>query len=741
MASSDRDPSTPATGPTAEGVAFAPIHATLLQPRYHEVESPAGDLDPACRLQLLCAVEEHPSVPSLLRGLLLEEFLADVHGRGSLPTESPPSAISGGSLDTFPNISSNVRLSISPKGTGEVIIEGDTSQPRVTFFFEAGLSTGFRKVHVPCAQPRAARGDTRRVVRILLVNLASPRYPHTTAPLGIITLGGYLRSSNTDGQVAIGYFDLQLENIDALHERIGHFRPDIVGLSVQFGAEESMFELLDGFSAAASARSPLIVLGNVLPTYAAAAILRRHPQVVCVVGRGEPALRSLVDSVSTGGGNGPFFDLPNACFLSGSTIYEIGAATFDLAALGLADWRLFSEQYPLDRYQELWMEASRGCPQKKNGIGCSFCAIMPSGDSRDWIARPPEALVQELEVLAELGVRHVRFADEEFMAGQTQAALDLALVLVETRRALLDRGVRLPTFDFAIRVDDVYKRARKRRLALHPSPADDNDIRRQALNAFKSAGLVQVYLGLEAGSARQLKRLYKAASPEDNSRAIAILREISIRIAGGWIMIDPLMEGLQDVEENIEFIINNRLLPIRAQDDFVTNSINRMRVLEGSPFVDLLRRQHLLGDLKPNLLEYRFRYKDPLVGKLAHLLDEWEAESAVLMYAAKSLVGVSATAESPAEPERLLAQHLFGLKQLDFELVKRLVRSGAAESRKDWRAIIEELRAARSEAIHRMHADSEAGLLPEDLNVEALFTFVATSTQGRRIPEDARAIG
>ena len=387
----------------------------------------------------------------------------------------------------------------------------------------------------------------------------------------------------------------------------------------------------------------------------------------------------------------------------------------------MPDWEALCKKYPLRSYQEIWMEASRGCPRKRNGVGCSFCAIVPDINERDWKCRPLERISAELNLLARLGAKHIRFADDEFMAGQTIRALEFAATLKQLRKSLRAGGMDLPTFDLAMRVDDVYKRGpreARQRWKSGRRLISNNETRRLALIAFKEVGLTQVYLGLESGSLSQLKRMYKGVAPEDNKRAIEILRELGLQVAGGWIMIDPLMEGIEELKENIAFLEENRLIPERVEDDFVTNPIGAMRVLEGSPLVGIIRRQGLLGPKKENLIEYQFRYKDEAIAKIAHVLTRWEGEVAPFLYALKNRVALGVLCQQPHTQLEYLADYLFHLKGLDFEFLKEIVgifdqSSSHVPSSVDLEAVIRKFRTKRTKEICRFAQDLVGGIVDD----------------------------
>src|SRR5581483_6083821 len=587
----------------------------------------------------LFGYEDTKTGESILRTLSLDQFLQAINNvriRDSLPV----SAIRGATSLTESEIQVLSRqmdmeldVQTDKEGNGQVVIGKRTGEKRFVFFFEHGYSTGLRKIIVPyrsnLLNPLSLRHDhiLAKKVRILFINLKSNQYPLFTAPLAIVTLGGYLKRVFGD-QVGIDYYDLQLETQETALDCVRRSAPDIVGISVKIGELEEMYQLLNNLRTLPLAKRPLIVLGNVIPTYAADEIYRLYPEVMCVIGRGETAMEALTEHVAANREDGRFFHIPNSSFILNSTIYHVDGIPFHLAELGTPDWSTLFQQYDPSLYQEVWLESSRGCPQKRSGVGCSFCAIMPNNDSRDWVSRPTEAVLEEIKFLSHYGVKHIRFADEEFMAGQTIQAMGVSQAFKQLHEDLQSAGLSMPTFDFAIRVDDVYRRGQRQLMVSmqdeQGNNLTNNDIRRKALVTFKDAGLTQVYLGLESGSLQQLKRMYKAVIPEDNRQAVQILRELGIQVAGGWIMIDPLMENIVELHENITFLEENRLIPCKSEDDFVTNPINRMRVLEGSPFVKIMRKHGLLGMRKDNLIEYDFRYKDPLISEIARALDSWE---------------------------------------------------------------------------------------------------------------------
>ncbi len=511
--------------------------------------------------------------------------------------------------------------------------------------------------------------------RVLLVNLRAIDYPVLSLPLALPTLGGALKHLLGDG-CAVSYFDRQVETWSEFVLRVTAFRPAIVGISAQFGSVGDLTECLQILDELDS--TALRVVGNVVGTYAADELLSRHEGVLCCTSRGEESLVRLVEWLREKQADRSLATVPNLVYLDQSgRVRQTPSRSVPDSCVAPVDWDGYAADYDFRRYDEVWVEGSHGCPQKRNNVGCTYCAILPEAGSRDWTPRSIDLVMTDLGALARHGVAHVRFADEEFMANQPARAVEFANALC-LLRASLEPAFELPTFDVAMRVDDV----------IRPNPAHDrprqhlvndavvllsaNELRRLALRRLQDAGLTQVYLGVESGSAAQLRRMRKGVTPEGNRLALQVLRSLRLQAACGWIMFDPFLDSTNDLLENIAFIESNDLIPRALGDTFVTSPINTMRVLAGTPLKDQMAEAGLLRGLMANLLEYDFAYQNPVIGELVARLRDWKAGyDQARMYALKNRVAHAALSGSVAEGSN---DHLyFDLKRLDFEVCKWLV--------------------------------------------------------------------
>ena len=131
------------------------------------------------------------------------------------------------------------------------------------------------------------------VPSVALVSLFHPEmYPASRLTLGVSYLASYLRlrhAANAD------IFDCQFgASVASLLRRFKKRRPDIIGISVNFGQIDLMEEFLEGLrSTFRSDEQPTVILGNILPSMSFREILRRHPDVLICRKEGELAIASL----------------------------------------------------------------------------------------------------------------------------------------------------------------------------------------------------------------------------------------------------------------------------------------------------------------------------------------------------------------------------------------------------------------------------------------------------------------
>ncbi len=151
-----------------------------------------------------------------------------------------------------------------------------------------------------------------------------------------------------------------------------------------------------------------------------------------------------------------------------------------------------------------------------------------------------------------------------------------------------------------------------------------NKKRRQMYQLLKDSGLAAVFLGVESGSSSQLKRYNKGVSVAENEMAVAILRDIGLRVEAGFIMFDPLVT-ISELRENIDFIERTRLF------DNDSKILGSLRIQEGSPYVALAKKKKLLRSKDANSLTFSSCFQCDDVAQIEFIFNECEKSTKKLI--------------------------------------------------------------------------------------------------------------
>ncbi|MGB6364915.1 MAG: radical SAM protein, partial [Thermoanaerobaculia bacterium] len=182
------------------------------------------------------------------------------------------------------------------------------------------------------------------------------------------------------------------------------------------------------------------------------------------------------------------------------------------AAFDIADWSIYKYfDVPGSRLGSV--STSRGC-----NYTCTFCSQQKFW-ARSWRARQPEAVVDEIRHLNdEYGVNVVLFTDE--YPTQDQARWE----------EILDRIIALDR--------DLY-------LLMETRAADI--VRDEAfLPKYRQAGIVHVYVGLEATEQETLDKIHKGSSVEEGRDSLRLIREHGMLSETSFVLGFP-----DETEENV----------------------------------------------------------------------------------------------------------------------------------------------------------------------------------------------
>ncbi len=230
---------------------------------------------------------------------------------------------------------------------------------------------------------------------------------------------------------------------------------------------------------------------------------------------------------------------------------------------------------------------SRGCYGN-----CTFCYINNFyGKKCNWRGRTPENIYHEVQkILSSISSRYIYFVDANFFGpgDEGQCRAEEIAELLQNEKGLF--------FGLECRV---------------------NDIQERSLKALAHAGLKDVFLGVESGSKRSLKRMRKGATVEQGVRAIELLRNYGIEPHIGFIMFES-DSTLQDIRDNFNFLYYNNLLKrLTATVDLLYHP---QIVLMGTDSYETLLKENRIRFYPHNSYHGTFSFKDDRVQFLAEVI-------------------------------------------------------------------------------------------------------------------------
>lgn len=356
------------------------------------------------------------------------------------------------------------------------------------------------------------------MINAVLVNppLLKERYRHQPyLPIGLAYLASILEA---DGH-HVTVIDCPALNIDhsKLKSKLEDLKPDLVGITAMTPTIKSA--LICAEKAKEACQESLVVLGGPHASFMDREILSETPNVDVVVrGEGEQTLREIAYALEgkmemqeiagiSARRNGEIFQTPNRPPID------------DLEHLPRPSYKHF----PLEKYRVFGRKiipimTSRGCP-----FQCSFC-VTSRIFGKNVRMRSPKNVVDELEWLkVEFEAEAYSFFDDTFTLDMNRAQK----ICEEMTR----RKINLP-WDCQTRADR---------------------ISRELLISMKKAYCEVITMGVESASPIVLKLIGKGISPEQNRKAIEMIKEVGISVVISLIIGYP-GEKMEDIQRTLDFV-------------------------------------------------------------------------------------------------------------------------------------------------------------------------------------------
>ena len=333
--------------------------------------------------------------------------------------------------------------------------------------------------------------------------------------LSLAVLAGSLKQAGNSVKIV----DCNLPEFSqgAFKQALQEFKPDFVGITFASG----LFEEMKRLAADTKSFDPKIVIfgGGSHASAFPEQSLKDSPLDIVITGEADFTICDVVSGKSLGA-------IPGVWYRKGNKIEESPLPKpiiQNLDSLPFPAWELVDlSRYETPRYLARknpagFMETSRGCPW-----GCVYCNKSVMG--RNWRAKSPERVVDEIEYLLQCGFKEIHVADDMFTTQMDRAKKICDLIM--------ERGLKFPWATLTgIRVDRV-------------------DL--EMFQKMKKAGCYRVYFGIESGSQDILDRIDKKITLEQVRNAVTLAKKAGLEACGFFMMGLP-GETEETMEKTIEF--------------------------------------------------------------------------------------------------------------------------------------------------------------------------------------------
>ncbi|MQG92029.1 B12-binding domain-containing radical SAM protein [Pseudomonas sp. MN1F] len=385
-------------------------------------------------------------------------------------------------------------------------------------------------------------------------------------PLGLALISSFLKASG----IRVAFFDSPLENWDeqkTINEILA-LQPRVIGVLARYPFLASIERILSRIRS--NIPEIYTIAGGQYATLNPRLLLDLVPSLDSVgCGDGEDLMLSVMMDIlneQKPSHSRLFSRKPSAS--SRST-----ASVSDLNTLPWADRKYLTTAQNLG-FETVGITSSRGCPFR-----CSFC--VPHIFSRTsapsaWRARSVLSIADEIEHHWKEGNSLFTFSDEHFLPHK-----EAKLRAVDFADTVKYRNMEIE-FMFDCRADSV----------------------EHALFAkLKRAGLMRVFIGFETLDSEGLLAFQKDLSSRHNLEAVRICKDLEIELIPGMIFFHPWATPMS-VLANLEF--HAQSFELFDWDDFTTC----LKAIPGTPIVERIRADGLLGNLRNGLFEWSFKHRE-----------------------------------------------------------------------------------------------------------------------------------
>lgn len=311
-------------------------------------------------------------------------------------------------------------------------------------------------------------------------------------PLSLVYLAGAVRAAGIEVEI----YDAMTKqhSLKDMESRLLSADADCVGISTITASLPASLEVLQ----LVKTLKPQVatIMGGVHPTFCDEELFKEYGDVIdfIVRGEGELTLPKLLTELKE---NREYIETRGVSYSKGGQIFRNPGRSFlsNLdklpAAWDLLDWADY-QYFVIPGSRLAAISTSRGCSHE-----CTFCSQQKFWE-KTWRARSPERIVAEVQMLKETYGANVFLIADEYPTSDRERWEALLDLIIER-----DLGIYLL---METRVEDILR--------------DE-----QILDKYHAAGVVHIYIGVEATDQATLDAIKKDATVEQSRRAIELIRK------------------------------------------------------------------------------------------------------------------------------------------------------------------------------------------------------------------------
>ncbi|MHA2283468.1 MAG: B12-binding domain-containing radical SAM protein [Promethearchaeota archaeon] len=336
---------------------------------------------------------------------------------------------------------------------------------------------------------------------LYLASYARKQYPHSVRSKKLKVKSLDNKISNYSNDIEIKIVDGYQEKYGTVLEKILEFHPDVLGVSFTTQAATGAYEIINRIKAEIRGKDIFVVCGGAHSTVLPEEVLQRSKTDMVVLGEGEVTFYEIIKEVEAGSHD--FSNILGVAYKNNDIITTAPKRplikdldSIPFPARDLIDLSIYPGLYYKKEREETYMTSSRGCPHS-----CVYCSNPVWKHNKPWYRlRSPQNVVDEIEyIVNELGIKEIYDQTDEFNGNMKWA------------KALCD---------------EIIKRGIK--VSLKAQMRSDH-MDRELAEKMKAAGFWLGLFGVESGNNQTLKGVNKRVTTDDNSRALAILKNAGIK--------------------------------------------------------------------------------------------------------------------------------------------------------------------------------------------------------------------